>query len=113
MDKFTDPVHVVQSNKSLSSYFSHNWNGNAFEIVELDQIQNIFPKNFKDHYEVLAILTMVKEPVEHLKIIGVFSCDLEPTSIIFLSQIILHRFHPLWMCVIVSQYFKNSLFIES
>ena len=60
------PMQVIQADQHLACEVAHHRNGHALVVVALDQAEQIVTQHLKHHTHVLAMWSLVLEPVQQL-----------------------------------------------
>ena len=66
MNYFTHPVHIVKTYEALSCKLAHKRERHTFVIVTLDNLKEVYSKDFKNHYKVFSIGTVMNKGIEQL-----------------------------------------------
>ena len=70
VDDLAHPVHVIETDQTLSSKFSCQRHWDSLIVVPLNDLQEIYSEDLEHHDEVLAVRPMVDERVEKLHAVG-------------------------------------------
>ena len=76
VDDLADVVQVVKSDEALPGNLARQIDWDAFELVLLDDIEQIHAQDFEDEAEVLAVRASVDEGIEQLDYMAVITVEL-------------------------------------
>ena len=75
VDHLAHSMHVVQANQALSCKSSHKRKRHSFIVISFDYLQEIHSQDFKHHYEMLSIWSMMNERIQKLGAMRTFGHD--------------------------------------